>query len=297
MPFLFQIQFAGGLILAKIIQWQGDDTFEQEVVGEAHYQETLRKLAGGERRKYTTARLVCESDNKFDAQSVRVEIGGKTIGHLSRDDARAHRVLLRKSRQTGALVELPAVIVTGERGVSGVYLSVSEADVSALLNASKAAVSAPISDRVLMLAVVMLACIGITLIVVGFGGVGGPGVQPTVTPKRGLSEILKVSPIGTEPPTRVPVIGRHPAALGAVHTVSIGAVHLCCAIPQRIGPGLDVVLRSVAVRLTTNRSSGCDSPSSDQQRMTRIASTAQSTACQTGGRSFTVRPMRRILPW
>ena len=220
--------------MAKIIQWQGDDTFEQEVVGEAHYQETLRKLAGGERRKYTTARLVCESDNKFDAQSVRVEIGGKTIGHLSRDDARAHRVLLRKSRQTGALVELPAVIVTGERGVSGVYLSVSEADVSALLNASKAAVSAPISDRVLMLAVVMLACIGITLIVVGFGGVGGPGVQPTVTPKRGLSEILKVSPIGTEPPTRVPVI---------VQTATAAPVR---SAPVGVGPGGFVCQNGVA---------------------------------------------------
>lgn len=59
----------------------------------------------------------------------------------------------------------------------------------------------------------------------------------------------------------------------------MGATHFRFAIPQR-QPGLDVVLRSVAVRLTTNRSSGFCSPSSDQHRMTRIASTAQITACQ-----------------
>lgn len=113
--------------MTKIIRWQGDGTFDQEVVGESHYQEALRKLAGGERRKHTTAQLICESDNPHDKLSVRVEIGGQTIGHLSSNDARAHRALLQAGGQGGAIVELPAVIVTGSSNVCGVYLSVTEA--------------------------------------------------------------------------------------------------------------------------------------------------------------------------
>ena len=58
----------------------------------------------------------------------------------------------------------------------------------------------------LALLTVVLACIGVALIFSGFGAASSTAAQPTVTPKRGLSEILKVSPIGTEPPTRVPVI-------------------------------------------------------------------------------------------
>lgn len=190
--------------MANVIRWQGDDTFDQEVVGESHYQEDLRKLAGGERRKYLTARLVCESDNKFDAESVRVEIGGKTIGHLSRDDAREHRALLMRAGQRGAIVELPAVIATGERGVSGVYLSVTEADARAIL-APKAKVSnpvgaaKPIGDRVIIGLVIALAVIGITLMVIGFGGGGRSGVQPTAT-KGNLSDYLTQHPIVTVVP-------------------------------------------------------------------------------------------------
>lgn len=58
----------------------------------------------------------------------------------------------------------------------------------------------------LALLTVVLACIGVALIFSGFGSASSTAAPPMVTPKRGLSEILKVSPIGTEPPTRVPVI-------------------------------------------------------------------------------------------
>lgn len=175
--------------MAKVIRWQGDGTFDQEVVGESHYQDVLRRFSGGERRKHTTARLICESNNPYDKLAVRVEIGGQTIGHLAQNEARAHRVLLKKAGQSGAIVELPAVIVTGERGVSGVYLSVVESDVSAMLNAPKVPTK-PLSNRVLIGLVIVLACVGITLMVIGFGGAGGPGVQPTPTQGK-LSDIIR----------------------------------------------------------------------------------------------------------
>ena len=108
--------------MAKVLRWSGDGDFPAGVVGESHYQKDLKRLAGGERRKQTTARLICESNNEYDPKAVRVEIDGKTVGHLSREDARAHRKKLAALSQAGAIVEVPAVIVTGSEGVCGVYL-------------------------------------------------------------------------------------------------------------------------------------------------------------------------------
>lgn len=108
--------------MPKMLRWHGDGSFDGAVVGESHYQKDLKKLAGGERRKPATARLVCEKDNPYDRQAVKVEISGKTIGHLSSDEARAHRRKLKTMKQEGAMVECDAVIVTGREGLCGVYL-------------------------------------------------------------------------------------------------------------------------------------------------------------------------------
>lgn len=62
------------------------------------------------------------------------------------------------------------------------------------------------ADIILTVAVVVLTCIGVTLVISGFGSIGSDSVQPTATPKKGLSTILKVSPIGTQPATAVPMI-------------------------------------------------------------------------------------------
>lgn len=146
--------------MAKVIRWQGDGTFDQEVVGESHYQEDLRRLAGGERRQQTTARLVCESNNQHDALAVRVEIGGKTIGHLSRNDARQFRVLLKAGRSEGAIVELPAVIVTGRDGVCGVYLSVTETSARSTMRFDKPSFVRRHYTLLWVIAVIFLVSIG-----------------------------------------------------------------------------------------------------------------------------------------
>lgn len=163
--------------MTKIIRWQGDGTFDQEVVGESHYQEALRKLAGGERRKHTTAQLICESNNPHDKLAVRVEIDGKTIGHLSSNEARAHRALLKGGGQGGAIVELPAVIVTGESNVCGVYLSVTEAAARSTLKFRSISPAKQIWQRWLIGLVIALALFGLGLALdnplFGLSGVAG----------------------------------------------------------------------------------------------------------------------------
>lgn len=106
----------------------GTGRFDLEVVGESHYQPALRAIAGrGEVRHQCTAHLVMDDDNPYDAKAVRVDIEGKPVGHLSRDDARAYRRQLRKH---GDLVgRCDALICGGGPGrMLGVWLDLPTAD-------------------------------------------------------------------------------------------------------------------------------------------------------------------------
>jgi hypothetical protein len=72
-----------------------EESFDLPVVGESHYQEALEAICGkrsdnGEDR-IVDASLVLEDSNPYDAQAVRVDIQGKTVGYLSREDARRFR--------------------------------------------------------------------------------------------------------------------------------------------------------------------------------------------------------------
>jgi hypothetical protein len=67
-------------------------TTEVRVVGGAAHQDALLELTGGQRhyggvRIETVARLVVEADNPTDPGAVAVDIGGCTVGYLSRPDA------------------------------------------------------------------------------------------------------------------------------------------------------------------------------------------------------------------
>ena len=81
-------------------KWEGDGRFETLVVGESHYQDALEAICGprceeGEDRE-VTATLICDDANSFDANAVRVDIDGRTVGHLSRDSAALYRAHLRE---------------------------------------------------------------------------------------------------------------------------------------------------------------------------------------------------------
>ena len=72
-----------------------DDSFVLPAVGESNYQEALRSICGepsenGEDR-IVDAVLILEDSNPYDPQAVRVDIPGKTVGYLSRANARRFR--------------------------------------------------------------------------------------------------------------------------------------------------------------------------------------------------------------
>jgi len=107
--------------MANVLKWKGDGAFQDEVVGESHYQADLGQMATGKRTR-VTASLVCEPNNPYDKNAVRVEIEGKLVGHLPRERAKFHRQRLARLNEIGSAVECDAVIATGPDGVSGVFL-------------------------------------------------------------------------------------------------------------------------------------------------------------------------------
>ena len=100
--------------LAKSRGW----TFD--IVGESNYQTHLQKIAGRKeekaKRHYCLATLAADDGNKFDPLAVMVQINGKVVGYLSRDNARKYRKELSvlDASLPAAIVE--AVIVGGWSG-------------------------------------------------------------------------------------------------------------------------------------------------------------------------------------
>jgi hypothetical protein len=123
-------------ISADIVELKGDGSYSVEVVGESAHQSALEAIAGGRTRdsarKHVDAVLILEDDNKYDPNAVRVEVAGKTVGYLSREDAPAYRAHLAALGQPKARGACHARIVggwdrgVGDQGSYGVYLDVEE---------------------------------------------------------------------------------------------------------------------------------------------------------------------------
>lgn len=83
-----------------MIYLSGDGYYSLAVVGESHYQSALIDIAGA----YTSAGrsvrcyavLCLEDDNPHDHNAVRVEIGGDTVGYISRQQTLVIRGILRE---------------------------------------------------------------------------------------------------------------------------------------------------------------------------------------------------------
>lgn len=69
--------------------------FTFDVVGEASFQSALASIVGGKTRAghnhKCRATLLLDDKNSHDRNAVRVEIGGKTVAYLSREDALIYR--------------------------------------------------------------------------------------------------------------------------------------------------------------------------------------------------------------
>lgn len=112
----------------EILRITGPGHFRGAIVGESHYQQALEAAAGSRsqrRRVQVEAALVPEDDNPHDPQAIRIEIGGRRVGYLSRDDARAWRRYLAGQGQAGARALCQAEISGGGQGRDGLkYLGV-----------------------------------------------------------------------------------------------------------------------------------------------------------------------------
>lgn len=69
-----------------------EDSYIYDIVGEASYQENLKKIAG-EKEEISKfheclAKVISEPTNKHDKDAVKVEINGLTVGYLSRAEAK-----------------------------------------------------------------------------------------------------------------------------------------------------------------------------------------------------------------
>jgi hypothetical protein len=99
----------------------GPGTYLADIVGESHYQDALDAICGGKtergHHKIVKALLVCENNNPADNQAIRVDIEGKTVGYVSRLNARRIRRQLIKGGFAGLTGLCSAKIVGGwDRG-------------------------------------------------------------------------------------------------------------------------------------------------------------------------------------
>lgn len=123
------------LFLGKLADIKGSGNFELKVVGVSHYQSILDEICGGKNyeghRLEIAAYLIHENDNPYDKNAIRVEIDGRTVGHLSRADAFKFREAIVKLGHPGIDAKCNAIIVGGwdagggDKGHYGVRLDFS----------------------------------------------------------------------------------------------------------------------------------------------------------------------------
>lgn len=88
--------------------------FDVTVVGVSFYQEVLGKICANRHQEgyelFKEAAIVPDDDNPHDDHAVRVEIDGKTVGHLSRKNAIVWRSKMISDNHSG-VIRCPAKIV------------------------------------------------------------------------------------------------------------------------------------------------------------------------------------------
>jgi hypothetical protein len=103
--------------------WPQTADFAFEVVGESFYQDNIAKIADAhatenddeEFRDFEIAKayLIPDDLNPYDNKAVRVDIDGKTVGHLGKDDARSFRRRLAAKKLSNQITTCDAMIIGG----------------------------------------------------------------------------------------------------------------------------------------------------------------------------------------
>ena len=107
---------------ATPFHWMLDGSFDFEVVGESYYQAAIAQIVAApnfDPNMNIVAHLIPEHDNPHDDSSVRVEIDGLKVGHLSREDARSFRRRLGAKKLSNQITTCDARILGGGADNSG----------------------------------------------------------------------------------------------------------------------------------------------------------------------------------
>lgn len=91
--------------------------YNVNVVGESFHFNALEELAGNHGSDSAhvrcSAKLILEDNNEKDANAVRVELSGKTVGHLRREDAAMMRRMVKRLHLPVNNLTCSAIIVGG----------------------------------------------------------------------------------------------------------------------------------------------------------------------------------------
>jgi hypothetical protein len=117
-----------------VLGLKSDDGFPLACVGESHYQAALEAICGPRSEEgedlEVPALISLEDTNPYDPEAVRIDVGDRIVGYLSRPDARAYRRALQAAGLSEAL-SCRARIKGGwdrgedDRGYFGIYLDVA----------------------------------------------------------------------------------------------------------------------------------------------------------------------------
>lgn len=109
---------------------------ERSVVGEARHQDYLEELACGRDDRgcvvqHVMAELVREPDNPYDSDAVRVDVGGRQVGYIPRDEAADYHDVIAALWERGLLATCRAKLTggwdrPGDRGHIGVCLDIDD---------------------------------------------------------------------------------------------------------------------------------------------------------------------------
>jgi hypothetical protein len=134
----FSLLFGGSKKPEPIANLTGPGTYSLDIVGESKYQSALEEICGGRteegHKKIVQATLIHEDDNPYDNKAIRVDIGGMSVGYLSRENARQYRKRLNEAGHPGITTTCSAMIVGGwdcggdDKGHFGVKLDIPTND-------------------------------------------------------------------------------------------------------------------------------------------------------------------------
>ncbi|MBC8719309.1 HIRAN domain-containing protein [Ochrobactrum sp. Marseille-Q0166] len=86
----------------------GDGDYDFNVVGESNYQHALEAIAGRSDESaeyYCTAQLIPEPTNEYDKRAIRVDIDGRPVGYIPRDETSDfHNILNGRSASVDAVI-------------------------------------------------------------------------------------------------------------------------------------------------------------------------------------------------